>query len=68
MRREQLAPVEVEREAQRLLAVCTEKGVEAVLAEACARLEVLAALADACFRAGLTPAGQYLDYLACPYD
>jgi hypothetical protein len=63
-----LSADEVEQETRRLLALCAEKGVEAVLAEARASPELLEALTDACFRSGLTAAGQYLHYLANPYD
>src|SRR4051794_41082214 len=48
---------------ERLLAVCKEKGVEAVLPEVCTCRELLLALADACHQLGLTSAGQYLHYL-----
>ena len=63
-----LSPGEVEQETRRLLALCTEKGVEAVVAEACACRDLLEAVADACFRSGLTSAAQYLSYSALPYD
>jgi hypothetical protein len=61
-------PEEVAREAERLRAVCAERGVEAALAEACACPKLLEALAEACHRSGLVAAGQYLTYLTIPYD
>jgi hypothetical protein len=63
-----LSPAEIDRETERLLAVCAEKGVEAVLPEVARCRELLVSLAEACHRSGLTRAGQYLDYLETPYD
>jgi hypothetical protein len=64
----QLSPEEIQRAVQRLLVVCAEQGVRAVLPEVCTCRELLLALADACHRSGMATAGQYLDYLSNPYD
>lgn len=56
----------IEQETHRLLGVLTEQGVGAVLAEVCTCRSLLLALAEACHAAGLTSAGQYLDYLTNP--
>jgi hypothetical protein len=63
-----LSPEQLETETLRLLAICARDGVRAVVAEACARLDLLDALADACHRAGLVSEAQYLDYLRFPHD
>jgi hypothetical protein len=63
-----LSAAELERETARLLAVCVERGVEAVVSEVVACPALLRALADACFRNGLTEQGQYLAYLESPFD
>jgi hypothetical protein len=63
-----LPPERVQSAVERLLALSAEKGVEAVLEEVCTCRELLLALAEACHGAGLTSAGQYLDYLSNPYD
>jgi hypothetical protein len=63
-----LSPDEVRAEVQRLLAICGAKGVQAIAQEACACRELLEALAEACHSHGMAAAGQYLDYLASPYD
>src|SRR5262245_24696166 len=63
-----LTPEEKEQEVRRLLEVCAEKGVGAVLADGGLRKDLLGPLAEACFRHGLNSAGQYLAYLECPYD
>ncbi len=63
-----LSAEEVARETERLLAVCAEKGVGEVVGDACTCPELLEALAVACHRGGLSSAGQYLTYLARPYD
>jgi hypothetical protein len=68
MRSESLPPAELEREAARLLEVCVERGLEAVLPEVADRPALRRALADACFRRGLTEEGQYLTYLDSPFD
>lgn len=62
-----LSPAEIAKETRRLLAVCADEGVSAVLPEVCTCRELLSSLAAACFRSGLTSAGQYLDYLASPF-
>jgi hypothetical protein len=62
-----LSPDEIERETRRLLAVCAAKGVEAVVPEVATCRSLLLSLAAACHTAGLTSAGQYLDYLSLPY-
>jgi hypothetical protein len=63
-----LTPNEKDREVRRLLEVCADRGVRAVLADPGLRKDLLGPLADACFRRGLNSAGQYLAYLECPYD
>jgi cytosine/adenosine deaminase-related metal-dependent hydrolase len=63
-----LSAEEIEHETQRLLAVCAEQGVEAVVAEVATCRELLRSLAEACHRVGLTSAAQYLHYLENPYD
>jgi hypothetical protein len=63
-----LPPAEVERETRRLLAVIAAKGVEAVLLDVCTCRELLLSLAEACHQSGLTSAGQYLTYLANPWE
>jgi hypothetical protein len=65
---QELSPAEIQTAVQRLLLVCAEQGVSAVLREACACRALLLALASACHRSGMTSAGQYLYYLANPYD
>jgi hypothetical protein len=64
----QLSPEEIQTAVHRLLGVCAEQGVGAVLPEVCTCRELLVALADACHRSGMTATGQYLDYLSNPYD
>src|SRR5262249_12714129 len=63
-----LSPEEIERETARLLALCAERGVEAVLPDVATCRALLESLADACRKAGLIAAAQYLEYLDCPYD
>jgi hypothetical protein len=63
-----LSPEEVERETQRLLAVCAAEGVGAAAADAVVCRELLRSLADACFARNMVEAGQYLNYLEMPYD
>jgi len=63
-----LSPEEVKRETARLLGVCAERGVKAVLAEVATSRELLLSLADACHKAGLISAAQYLLYLDGPMD
>jgi hypothetical protein len=63
-----LSSDEIKSEVQRLLKVCAEKDVKAIVQEACTCRELLKALADACHRNGMTSAGQYLDYLMAPWD
>lgn len=63
-----LTPEEVEYETQRLLPVCARDGVAAVVKEVVSCRDLLLSLANACHRTNLTEAGQYLNYLACPYD
>jgi hypothetical protein len=68
MHSESVSPAELEREAARLLEICVERGLEAVLPEVADSPALLRALADACFRRGLIEEGQYLTYLESPYD
>jgi hypothetical protein len=63
----EMSAAQVEQETERLLSICTEEGVEAVLAEVCTCRELLESLAQACHKAGMTQAGQYLSYLATPW-
>jgi hypothetical protein len=63
-----LSSGEIAWETARLLGVCREQGVEAVLSDVATCPELLRALADACRKAGLIAAAQYLDYLDHPYD
>jgi len=65
---ESVSPADLEREAARLLAVCVERGLEAVPPEVADSTPLLRALADACFRRGLNEEGQYLTYLESPFD
>ena len=62
------SPHQIENETKRLLAVCAERGVEAIVTEVASCYPLLIALAEACNRGGLISAGQYLDYLATPYQ
>src|SRR5262245_6784015 len=59
---------EIEQETARLLAVCAERGVAAVLPDVGTCPELLRPLADACHSAGLIEAAQYLLYLEFPLD
>lgn len=61
-----LSPEEIQSEVQRLLVICAEQRIGAILHEVCTCRELLEALAIACHRSGLTSAGQYLTYLATP--
>jgi hypothetical protein len=63
-----MLPTELEREARRLLELCAEKGLTAVLPELGERRDLQRALAGECYRVGMLEEGQYLDYLANPYD
>jgi hypothetical protein len=63
-----LPATEVERETRRLLAVVAAQGVEAVLLEVCTCRALLLSLAEACHHSGLRSAGQYLTYLASPWE
>jgi hypothetical protein len=63
----ELSSEEIDMAVERLLPVCAEQGVKAVLREVCTCRGLLLALADACHKRGLRSAGQYLDYLATPY-
>jgi hypothetical protein len=63
-----LSAEEVVRETERLLAVCREEGVAAVVPEVATCRPLLLSLADACMKAGLISEGHYLLYLDCPCD
>jgi hypothetical protein len=54
----------IEREVERLLPICRERGVQAALAEGQYGQELLRRLADACLVAGLKKDAQYLTYLS----
>src|SRR5437764_15443220 len=62
----ELTANQIATETIRLVKVCAERGVGAVLRDVCTCRALLRSLAEACHTAGLTAAGQYLDYLALP--
>lgn len=57
------ASARIEQATKRLLAICVEQGVEAVVAEAMTSRELLFSLAEACHRAGMTDTAHYLLHL-----
>lgn len=59
-----LSSAEVERETQRLLAVCAAEGVEAVLKEVATCRVLLLSLENACRQSGRREDGEYLARLA----
>jgi hypothetical protein len=62
-----LSPDVIQSEVLRLVVVCAEIGVSAVVPKVCTCRELLERLAEACHKSGLTSAGQYLTYLATPW-
>jgi hypothetical protein len=58
----------IERETARLLKICAEQGISRIVPEVATCRDLLVSLAQACYRANLTGAFQYLNYLASPYD
>jgi hypothetical protein len=63
-----LTPQKIDTETERLLKMCADQGVSAVVPQVATCRDLLLSLAQACHRADLKSAFQYLNYLASPYE